>query len=197
VSALLGFGYGLLFAMPVGPVGALCVRRSMTAGLLAGAGIGAGAALADAACAAAAAELATGVRPLLAAAGPAMRSLAAAVLVLMGMAMALRARRQVLPSKPGGTLAGAGLAFALTVTNPITLAAFAAVWAARSPGLGRGDLLPLTAGVFAGSQSWWTLLATASDRLGPTLRRHLPTVDRLAGSIIALSGVALLVSLAR
>lgn len=194
--ALVGFAYGLVFAMPVGPVGALCVRRSMTTGLLAGAGIGAGAALADALCAAGAAQVAVGVGPLLRAAGPVVRSVTAAILVLMGLLMIIRSRPLRLPSSPGGTLAGAGLAFALTITNPLTLAAFAAVWAARPPVLGTGDLVVLSLGVLAGSQAWWTLLATASDLLGPTLRRHLPTIDRLAGGVLALSGMALFVSLA-
>jgi len=197
MSAALGFVYGVLFAMPVGPVGVLCVRRSMVAGFAAGAGIGLGAALADAVCAAGAVGLAGGLRPLLAGTGPAVRVLAAAVLVLMGLAMALRARSRELPARGGGTLAGAGLAFALTLTNPFTLAAFAAAWAARAPGAGVGDLVAASLGVFAGSQAWWVLLALASDRLGPRLRRHLAAIDRLAGSVIALSGAALLVSLVR
>ena len=91
------------------------------------------------------------------------------------------------------TLDGAGLAIAyastlgLTVTNPATIISFAALVASLGIGSGDGYLPPalVVAGVFAGSATWWCVVAG----LGAGLRARV--TPRVLRGISAFSGVAI------
>jgi len=89
---------------------------------------------------------------------------------------------------------------ALTLTNPLTIFSFAAIFA----GLGFGSAVhdafsgvALVAGVFAGSALWWFLLSG-----GVSLVRHrfdaraLVWVNRISGGVILIFGIVALASLA-
>jgi threonine/homoserine/homoserine lactone efflux protein len=85
--------------------------------------------------------------------------------------------------------------FALTITNPITILAFAAIFAkigvAESAGI--FTLAALVVGVFAGSLLWWLGLS-----FGLVWIQHLAGnfplawLNRVSGGILAVSGVGLL-----
>jgi threonine/homoserine/homoserine lactone efflux protein len=82
----------------------------------------------------------------------------------------------------------------LTLTNPMTIISFAAVFAGLGLGETGGDYLAagfLVAGVFLGSAIWWLALsggvAIFRDRFS---ERHLRWVNRLAGIIIITFGLA-------
>jgi threonine/homoserine/homoserine lactone efflux protein len=86
----------------------------------------------------------------------------------------------------------------LTLTNPLTIFAFIAVFAALGLGNGLGyfSASALVAGVFIGSGLWFLLLSS-----GVTLFRKkldlvgLRWVNRIAGALIIISGVITIVSL--
>ena len=89
--------------------------------------------------------------------------------------------------------------FALTITNPLTILAFLAIFAGigftgGEATLGRAAILVL--GVWLGSLLWWAALSLGAGLLRLSFRRnHLVWVNRGSGGILVLSGVMLIASL--
>ena len=164
-------GIGLLLAVPVGPIGLLCLRRSLTLGMAAGMAVGLGAATADAVYAGAAAFSLGVAAPFIAEAdwlG------GAGGIALIAIGLKDIAHRDATPAPPTlrghmGVYAGVVL---LTMTNPATVLTFAAIIV----GLGLVpdmasmlDGLIFVAGVFLGSTAWWVVLSGAGGKLGDRL----------------------------
>jgi threonine/homoserine/homoserine lactone efflux protein len=89
--------------------------------------------------------------------------------------------------------------FLLTITNPMTIFSFAAVFAGFGLAGAKGSLASagtLVLGVFLGSALWWLLLVGIFSIYR---RRHqgreLRWVNRIAGGVITLSGLAAFLSL--
>jgi threonine/homoserine/homoserine lactone efflux protein len=86
--------------------------------------------------------------------------------------------------------------FALTISNPVTLIAFFAIFAgiglsSEQATLGRAALL--VAGVWIGSFLWWLALSLGGGSLfGALDRRHLLWINRGSGGILLLTGAAIL-----
>ncbi len=176
---------GLAVAAPLGPIGALCIQRTLSHGFRAGVAGGLGTALADASyAAAAAAGFATFAAVLDRIALP-LGLGGGAFLIWLGL-RSLRARPQ-----PGAAQAAAGglgatlaATFLLTLANPATILTFAAIFAGL--GLAREadpvSAALVVAGVFTGSMLWWILLAgmvaAAQRRLPPAFG---PWVARISG----------------
>jgi putative LysE/RhtB family amino acid efflux pump len=195
-GALLGFS----IAAPVGPIGLLCIRRSLTHGAAAGIAGGLGTAAADAAYAAVAAFGLTAVSAALAAA-----ALPLQVAGILGLAV-LGVRTFAQPPAAAAAAprrAHAGLfaqTFFLTLTNPATILSFAAVFA----GLGvmntgdAGRAGALVGGTFAGSLAWWIILSSAvSAARGRITAAHLLWINRAAGAALLVFACALAASVAR
>jgi threonine/homoserine/homoserine lactone efflux protein len=83
--------------------------------------------------------------------------------------------------------------FLLTITNPMTILAFVAIFAGAGLAMAGGDALAaawMVVGVFLGSATWWFLL---SGGVG-LLRSHISGnvllwVNRSAGAILVIFGV--------
>lgn len=155
---------GLAIAAPLGPIGALCIQRTLARGFLAGAAGGLGTALADALYASlAAAGFATFAATLARISTP-LGLVGGGFLLWLGWRGWPRgtpaARAAVAPAA-SGLLATTATTFALTMANPATILSFAAIFA----GLGLAESAsPATAalvvgGVFAGSMLWWLALS--------------------------------------
>lgn len=192
---LRGAGVGLAVAAPVGPIGLLCIRRSLAQGRAAGFSSGLGAAVADAAYAAVAAFGLTAATHWIAAQQTWMQPAGGALLLWLGA----RIFRAALPAAPqAGTASEAGASwggfastFALTLTNPLTILSFAAIFAGTgvfNARIAASDAGWLTAGVFSGSALWWLVLSqvTASLRGSVAKRRDgLRWVNRVCGAALA------------
>ncbi|MFZ5791077.1 MAG: LysE family translocator [Pseudomonadota bacterium] len=193
---LKGLAIGFAIAAPVGPIGLLCIRRSLTQGRLAGFVTGLGAAAADGLYGAIGAFGVTAISALLVGQQGWLGLAGGLFLVWLG----LSGMRQPLPTEaataPRGARHLAGFfasTFALTLTNPATILSFAAVFA----GLGLGGAgshvaaAAMIAGVFLGSAAWWLLLSGAvawlGSRLGPAV---LVWVNRLSGLVLLGFGAA-------
>jgi len=157
-----GFVLGFTIAAAVGPVSLLCIRRTLAEGRVVGLVSGLGVATADATYGAIAAFGLTAVTDLLVDG----RRLLGLVGGLFLLWLAWRTFRAV-PGEAAATdapgrrgLPGAYLStIGLTLTNPMTILSFAALFVGL--GVTGGDAAGatlLTAGVFAGSAAWWVIL---------------------------------------
>lgn len=147
-----GIVLGFSIAAPVGPIGLLVLRRSLAGGMRAGFVCGLGAAAADL-CYGALAVF--GVTLLASWQRPA---------ALIGGVLLCWLAWQTLRSQPGEQAAqGSGFwsTFLLTVSNPMTILAFAAMVA----GVGASAPGWFVGGVFTGSMVWWAMLSTAASLL--------------------------------
>jgi len=198
---LKGLVMGFSIAAPVGPVGLLCIRRTLAKGRLSGLVSGLGAASAD------------GLYGLLAGLGIGalaewlvsgqtwLRLGGGILLILLGL--------QTFFSQPAQTPASAssrGLlgdyfsTLALTLSNPLTILSFAAVFASlglSSQGAYSRAVAGLVTGVFCGSAAWWLLLSGAvgllRERITPLQMRW---VNRVSGLLIFAFGTWTVISAA-
>jgi threonine/homoserine/homoserine lactone efflux protein len=195
-----GLAIGFAIAAPVGPIGLLCIRRTLANGRLAGFVSGMGAATADACYGAVAALGLTAISSALVTHQSAVRLVGGVFLCYLGARTALT--HPVMESKVGTvrSLAAAfGSTLALTLTNPTTILSFVAVFAGL--GLGtltgdRGSAVLMVCGVFLGSALWWLLLSGGVGffRRALTVER-LRWVNRLSGAMLIGFGVISLLSL--
>jgi putative LysE/RhtB family amino acid efflux pump len=190
-ALIIGFGLGASVAAQLGPMSLLAIRSTLRNGAAVGLAIGAGIAVIDTAYAAAGAAGAAGVlalEPLRLAAGIA----GAVVLIYLGARTLWSAFRIRLGGETGEELATPRRAFVValgaTASNPLTIASWAAVFAAASTaGAAHGAaVLTLLAGVGLGSLSWMALLTG-----GVSLARRF-VGDRLLRAVDGLAGVGLL-----
>jgi threonine/homoserine/homoserine lactone efflux protein len=154
-SMAVGFG----IAAPVGPVGVLCVRRTLFGGPVRGLISGLGAATADAVYGGIAAFGLSTIGEWLVDNQVWVRLIGGVFLLLLGGWSLHRGPRLSRYARddprPFWTF---GSTFFLTLANPITLVSFAAIFAAvgvTAPDAGAGTALVLVAGVFTGSAIWW------------------------------------------
>lgn len=180
---------GLAVAAPLGPIGALCINRTLERGFVAGVAGGLGTALAD------------GVYATLAAAGFAafstalgmldtpLRLIGGAFMLWLGWkSMKSQTPRTAAMISPRDLIGTTAATFLLTITNPMTILSFAALFA----GLGLASTTEtagaalVVVGVFTGSILWWCILSG-----GVSLARHrLP--ESFAKWVARLSGLALI-----
>ncbi|HZP99160.1 MAG TPA: LysE family transporter [Reyranella sp.] len=205
--AIEGSVIGFLIAVPVGPAAALCIRRSIAVGALAGYLTGAGAAAGDAVFGAVAAFGLSFVEQFVARNEMWLRGLGGIVLLVMGVAT-MRTRTRDSDDDPVKADLEHRIAthfhyftssFAITVFNPITVMAFGAAFAGRNLA-GVGASLPdaglLVGAVFCGALCWWAILCTGAASLRTRFTgTGLRWLSRVAGFVIIGFGVAALVSL--
>lgn len=155
---------GLAIAAPLGPIGALCLQRTLARGFAAGVAGGLGTALADAAyAAAAAAGFATFASVLTRISLPLGLLGGGFLLWLAWKGWPRNAAPPAAAKAPAarGLWATTATTFALTLTNPATILSFAAIFAGLGLArVGTPAAAALTvAGVFTGSMLWWIFLS--------------------------------------
>ncbi|MSP49716.1 MAG: LysE family translocator [Alphaproteobacteria bacterium] len=195
---LKGLLLGFSIAAPVGPIGLLCIRRSLEAGFLPGVAGGLGTAAADAVYAAIAAFGLTAVSSLLLQAQGALAIVGGGALIWLGYV--------AMTGKPPEAAAEAPVSrslwptfastFVLTMANPATILTFAAIFAGL--GLAAVDTTAgaavLVVGVLLGSLLWWAILSGTVS----LLRQRIPAtailwINRASGAALAGFGATLLV----
>jgi threonine/homoserine/homoserine lactone efflux protein len=196
-----GILVGIVIAVPVGPVGVMCIRRTVLEGKLAGFVSGLGAATADAVFGIVAGFGLTVVSDWLLGYQQWLRTAGACLLLAVGGHSLLARRPPKLSSapKPESLSWYYVSTFALTLTNPITILAFLAIFAAvgltgAGATLGRAAILVL--GVWVGSLLWWLALSFGVGFFFRSFEpRHLAWINRGSGAILFLSGATLLADL--
>jgi len=191
---------GFSIAAPVGPIGVLCIRRTLGYGMLNGFLSGMGAATADGIYGCIAAFGVTGISAFLLGGQSFLRLLGGAFLVHLGYRTFRAVPSQGFKKDSGKGLLGAyASAFLLTMTNPMTIVSFAAVFSALGlGGTGGGKLssVALVLGVFSGSMSWWFFLSGTVGLLRSRFEQGaLKWVNRASGVVIAGFGLFSLLSM--
>lgn len=188
-----GLVLGFSIAAPVGPIGVLCIRRTLAEGRLTGFLSGLGAATADMFYGALAAFGLTALTSLLVEQRTWLAWIGGTFLVYLGVKTFLARPASQAASAKGSGLPGAYLStLALTLTNPMTILSFAAIFAGMQFNLsGSASAATLVAGVFLGSAAWWL---TLSLLVGLLREKFTPLwmqwVNRIAGAIIFGFGLA-------
>lgn len=175
-----GIIFGFFLALPVGPVGVLCVQRTLAEGRLHGLLSGLGAAFGDALFGAIAAFGISAVKDWLEAHQDDLRIIGGVVLLLLAVRTlwgksSHGSKREKRDDNTNRVVTHSLVkdfvsTFMLAVTNPITLIAFAGLLATlgiTEAGASVGNASILVAGVFAGSAAWWLAIATTAGILRP------------------------------
>jgi threonine/homoserine/homoserine lactone efflux protein len=189
-----GIIIGFAIAAPVGPIGVLCIRRTLADGRISGFASGLGAATADAVYGAVAALGLTFVADFLMDGEAWLRLVGGAFLLFLGVRTFLaRPAERAAPAGRSGLPGAYASTFILTLTNPTTILSFAAIFAGLGAGDANGNALPtmlLVLGVFSGSALWWFVLSGAASLFRARLSsRGLRWVNRVSGTVIATFGV--------
>jgi threonine/homoserine/homoserine lactone efflux protein len=196
-----GVVIGFSIAAPVGPIGVLCIRRTLADGRASGLLTGLGAATADAVYGGIAALGLTALTDALVGGQVWIRLIGGAFLLYLGARtfLAKPADRAAAASGRAGLLGAFASTFVLTLTNPMTILSFVAVFAALGLGTTHPDpasAAGLVLGVFVGSALWWLTLSGAVSLFRSRFdERRLRWVNRLSGAIIAGFGATAIGSL--
>jgi threonine/homoserine/homoserine lactone efflux protein len=198
---------GLSIAAPVGPIGMLCIQRSLSRGFGSGFATGMGAACAD------------GLYGLLGALGIAgiAATLPALSLFLKigGGAFLIWLAWTIAREQPAATTVAQETqrqsvkrdfvtTFGLTLSNPLTIISFIGIFAALGPAATPGSagasggwltVAPMVTGVFIGSAAWWLCLSGATSALGKKMpMSSVHAIARLSALLIAGFGLVQLIT---
>jgi threonine/homoserine/homoserine lactone efflux protein len=198
IFLLKGFAIGFAIAAPVGPIGVLCIRRTLSEGRLVGFVTGLGAATADMCYGAVSAFGLTFIQNILAYWQFWLHILGGLFLVYLGIRtfLARPVERAAQASSYKGLIPAYISMLGLTLTNPATIISFTLVFTGLNLGLNHGNYGSaslLVLGVFLGSATWWF---TLSGIIG-IFREKFTTywmiwVNRLAGVVIGGFGLVAL-----
>jgi len=214
-----GLIVGFCLAAPVGPIAALCVQRTIARSWKAGIVSGLGAAAADGLYGAVAAFGASIISGFLIEEHAWLQRVGGVILILLGLRLLftrVKPREEALAGNGHGNGNGNGngksngngdpkrrgltgyffSTLVLTLTNPMTFVAFAAIFTTLGIGATRGHSIltvELVGGVFAGSALWWTILCA----LAHAVRHHfdfrkLTVVNRATGVFVIAVGIVYL-----
>ena len=194
---LAGLALGLAIAAPIGPMGILCIGRTMGVGVGAGIATGLGAATIHASYGAAAAY-GLGTSGLWAGTSGIVFGITSAMIMFWLAMRMLRVPQLAMPGAPPLRKAGhrVGMyasALAFGAVNPTTLLFFAAAVPTLTQFQSPHAPVWLAAGIFTGSILWWISLSFATDalraRIGPKL---IALTNRASAALLTVLGTVLL-----
>jgi len=198
---LRGLAIGVSIAAPVGPIGILCIRRTLVQGRVFGILSGLGAASADAIYGVIAAFGLTLISNFLISQQTWLCLVGGVFLCYLGIKTFLSKPSEDVTSVQRTHHARAYVStFLLTLTNPVTILSFAAVFVGLGVTEGTNgsyiNAAIFVLGVFIGSVLWWLILTGLvglfHSKFDPS---RLKWLNRISGAIITLFGLIALISL--
>jgi threonine/homoserine/homoserine lactone efflux protein len=193
---LKGLIIGFSIAAPVGPIGLLCIHRSLNNGFKVGLLTGLGAATADAIYGFIAAFGLTAVSTFLISSKLWIQILGGLFLIYLGSKLLFsttrKEQKEKEPFRKPVNVYGSTLL--LTLTNPTTILSFIAVFAGLGVGLAGSDYVQaasVVGGVFIGSALWWLLLSGGIAYIlhGRINKQGMQWINRISASIIIVFGL--------
>lgn len=196
-----GLVLGFSVAAPVGPIGVLCINRTINKNFVSGFVSGLGAATADLVYGLIAGVGLTAISSFLIHQKLWIQVIGLIFLIYTGIKTLLRKYSTVVikTTADKGYLLDYLLTFVLTITNPMTILFFIAVFA----GLGLANtingfysVIQLISGVFIGSTVWWLFLCGLTNTLKTRLNDVIiKRINILSGILILFFGVMILANL--
>ena len=196
-----GLVLGLMIAAPVGPVGLLCIRRTVKHGIIIGFATGLGAACADTIFGGVAAFSVTVIVEFLQRYSPAIRILGGIFMLVVAWHTWHDKPRELPRGEEGcpppateksiGRVVSATLSsFIITMTNPVTMFATMAVVATFSELQSRMDAITIVSGIFCGSTLWWFLLSGGVALVrGHFTESRVTTINRVTAVALGMLAV--------
>lgn len=151
---------GIAIAAPVGPIGMLCIRKTLELGLVGALAVGLGAAIADSVYGVIAV---TGLTAL----SHFFLEKTVAIKIVGGLFLGYLAYKEIKSETTSKTASAKSHSvlkliveiFFLTLTNPITILSFIGIFASISGGpIGTIESFAMVLGILLGSMSWWLIL---------------------------------------
>lgn len=192
---LQGMVIGVLVSIPMGPIGVLCVQRTLQNGRQSGLISGFGAATADSFFAAIAGFGLSIIANFFAANQFYIMLIGAVVLLYFGFKLfftnTIKQARKQQRIKQNNFFTDFISVFFLTLSNPVTIIFFGVVFAGLGIVKSNPDLLfILIAGIFAGAVSWWLILSSLVNMFRKYFRlRILFYINKFAGVLIIAFGL--------
>lgn len=193
---------GLLASIPLGPIGVICIQRTVNKGRLSGFLSGVGAATADTIFAAIAGFSLTFVIAYIFENQVYFQAIGGLVIILLGVKIfftnpikQIRKHKR----KKNNLVEDYFSILAVTLTNPLAISLFIALFASMGVVSEDGNLLEAlisTGGVFVGATIWWYILTGLVNIFRSRFRlKQLWWINKISGSAILLLGVAAIVRL--
>lgn len=198
---LKGFILGFSIAAPVGPIGILCIRRTLQFGKFSGFFSGLGAAAADAVYGIIAAFGLSLVSDFLIAGRFWLHLIGGIFLLFLGVKTFFAKTADLTKGSVSHKTLFADFisTFFLTFTNPLTVLSFLAVFAGLGLTEQRGlywSSFLLVSGIFSGSACWWLILSEGITLFRKKITQNIMIwLNRFAGVVIGLFGLLAILSL--
>jgi threonine/homoserine/homoserine lactone efflux protein len=196
-----GILIGFVASIPLGPVGVICVQRTLTRSRRSGFVSGVGAATADTLFATFAAFFLAVVLAFVQRHLDLLKVVGGIVVIIVGVSIFLKNPVvQIRRNRAGkGSLWSDYLSvFGITLANPALILMFMALFATFGIGGGipHNEGAGLIGGVFLGAALWWFILTFWISLLRKRFRpRHLLYLNRISGALIVLLGAFAIISL--
>ena len=202
ILGIKGLIVGLLVSVPLGPIGILCIQRTLNKGRLSGFISGLGAASADTIFALVASFGLTIIINFLREQQIYFQVAGGFIVLYIGLRIFYtNPAKQLKLQRMNKTMLSQDFVsvFLLTLSNPLAILLFLGVMAAINVAR---DALPLPqiflflAGIFSGSAAWWFFLTALASRFRKRIRlRSIWWMNKIIGSAIFIFGIVVLVSL--
>jgi threonine/homoserine/homoserine lactone efflux protein len=194
-----GIVIGFALAAPVGPLGVICIRRTLAHGSKHGLLVGISAAVADILYGIVAAFGVTLISDFIYTQQRWIRLVGGSVLILLGYhTFRSHPSTETKTNRINGNIRAFFSTFMLALTNPMTVFTFAAVFAS----VGLKEITDnyifavfLVAGIFLGTMSWFTLLTTLVHYFREKINTDgICLVNKIAGTILIILGIVAIYS---
>lgn len=187
---------GLAMCAPVGPIGLLCIRRTLLNGRMAGLVSLLGASTADGLYCAFAGLGITFISTFLHHEELKIRLIGGLILVIVGLKFFFSRPAETTPeTRNGGLLTSFSSTFLLMLTNPMPIIIFSAAFTALGAQGWRGDYAStavLVIGVFCGSALWAPILVSLVGFFhSPRHSGQMKLINRVSGVIMMALGIVL------
>ncbi len=194
---LKGIFLGFSLAAPVGPIGLLCIQRTLNEGRLAGFVSGLGATVADMIYGCIAGFGVTVIANFLTSQQQWLRLIGGVFICYLGLKIFASKPAAQAASDQSRSLFGAFLStLFLMITNPITIAVFMVMFAGIGATNANGNYLAVAAlvlGISLGSALWWLILCDGVSLFRAKLTpQRMRWINRIAGIVIVGFGVTAL-----